>query len=80
MATAKAIFFLGIALLSCSMIGASRVLETRRSLLLPTQNNGPKIFDVTKFGAVADGETDNIDVSLIYLITFLDSTNSFRTM
>jgi len=80
MATAKAIFFLGIALLSCSCIGASRALETRRSLLLPILNNGPQIFDVTKFGAVADGKTDNIHVSLIYLISFLDSTNSFRTI
>lgn len=80
MATAKAIFFLGIALLSCSLIGASRGLENRRSLFLPILNNDTKVFDVTKFGAVADGETDNVDVSLIYFITFVDSTNSLRTL
>ncbi|XP_061350203.1 exopolygalacturonase clone GBGE184-like [Gastrolobium bilobum] len=58
MATAKTIFFLGIAFLSCSMIGASRNIGTRRSLL---PNSGPAIFDVKKFGAVADDKTDNID-------------------
>ncbi|WVY98684.1 hypothetical protein V8G54_030835 [Vigna mungo] len=61
MATARVIFFLGFALLSCSLIGASRGLENRRSLFLPILNNDTKVFDVTKFGAVADGETDNVD-------------------
>ncbi|KAK7392290.1 hypothetical protein VNO78_20724 [Psophocarpus tetragonolobus] len=69
MATARALFFLGIAFLSCSLIGASRSIKTRRSLLpIPNNgpanngpaNNGPAIFDVTKFGAVADDKTDNI--------------------
>lgn len=72
MATARALFLLGAALLSCTLIGASsRGVENRRSLLLPVPNNGPAIFDVTKFGAVADDQTDNIDVSLIYFIIFL---------
>ncbi|KAL2661981.1 hypothetical protein GLYMA_02G016300v4 [Glycine max] len=62
MATARALFLLGAALLSCTLIGASsRGVENRRSLLLPVPNNGPAIFDVTKFGAVADDQTDNID-------------------
>ncbi|KAK7344416.1 hypothetical protein VNO77_13983 [Canavalia gladiata] len=60
MATVKALFFVGIIFLSCSLIGAfSRDLGTHRSLLF--QNAGPAIFDVTKFGAVADNMTDNID-------------------
>ncbi|TKY52500.1 polygalacturonase protein [Spatholobus suberectus] len=60
MATAKALFSLGVVFLSCSLIGASRGLETRRSLL-PIPNGDPAIFDVTKFGAVADDQTDNVD-------------------
>lgn len=56
MATAKALFLLGIVFLSCSMIGASRDPATRRSLL---PNGGPAIFDVKNFGAVADDKTDN---------------------
>ncbi|CAJ1969789.1 unnamed protein product [Sphenostylis stenocarpa] len=47
-------------LLSCSLIGASRGHETRRSLLLPILNKGPEIFDVTKYGAVADDKKDNV--------------------
>lgn len=64
MATAKVLFLLGIVFLSCSMIGASRDLGTRRSLL---PNAAPGIFDVIKFGAVADGKKDNVEVSLIKL-------------
>lgn len=60
MATANSLFLLGIVLLSCSMIGASRDLDTRRSLVV---NGGSPIFDITKFGAVADGKTDNVEVS-----------------
>lgn len=62
MATTKSLFFLGIIFLSCSMIGASRGLGTRRSLFV---NGGPTIFDVKNFGAVADDKTDNVDVSFI---------------
>lgn len=60
MATAKALLFLGSVFLFCSLIGASRGHGTRRSLL-PIPNKGPAIFDVTKFGAVGDDKTDNID-------------------
>nr|KYP74233.1 Exopolygalacturonase clone GBGE184 family [Cajanus cajan] len=60
MATTKALLFLGSVFLFCSLIGASRGHGTRRSLL-PIPNRGPAIFDVTKFGAVADDKTDNID-------------------
>lgn len=83
-ATGRALFLLGVVFLSCTLIGASSCgFETRRSLLLPVPKNGPAIFDVTKFGAVADDKTDNIDVILIYFIIFLDATNelnSFQTI
>ncbi|XP_027367935.1 exopolygalacturonase clone GBGE184-like [Abrus precatorius] len=60
MATAaKALFFLGIAFLSCSSIGASRALVTHHRSLL--ENTSLAIFDVTKFGAVADDKKDNIE-------------------
>ncbi|KAL2323671.1 hypothetical protein Fmac_028050 [Flemingia macrophylla] len=60
MATLKTLFFLGIVFPSCSLIGASLGHGTRRNLL-PISKGGPTIFDVTKFGAVADDKTDNID-------------------
>lgn len=60
MATANSLIFLGIVLLSCSMIGASRDLGTGRSLLV---NGGSQILDITKFGAVADGKTNNVEVT-----------------
>lgn len=45
----NALFFVGLALLlSCGAKGA------RRGLV----NNDPAVFDVKKFGAVADGETE----------------------
>ncbi|RDX58096.1 Exopolygalacturonase, partial [Mucuna pruriens] len=61
MATAKALFFLGFVFLSCNLIGVSGVLELRGSFIPIIPNEGPAIFDVTKFGAVADDMTDNID-------------------
>uniref|UniRef100_K7LGW5 Uncharacterized protein n=1 Tax=Glycine max TaxID=3847 RepID=K7LGW5_SOYBN len=62
MSLSKALFLLGVVFLSCTLIGASSCgFETRRSLLLPVPKNGPAIFYVTKFGAVADDKTDNID-------------------
>ncbi|GFZ04571.1 pectin lyase-like superfamily protein [Actinidia rufa] len=44
----KVVFFLGLALLSCGAEGACRGLV----------DNGATVFDVTKYGAVADGEQE----------------------
>jgi len=56
MATTKNLFILGVLFVSCSTIGASG-----RSLLDNGSAGG--IFDITKFGAVADGKTNNVEVS-----------------
>ncbi|XP_058742544.1 exopolygalacturonase clone GBGE184-like [Vicia villosa] len=56
MATVRTLFFLGIVFFFCSLIGASRSFEDRRSLL----DGGPAVIDVKTFGALADDKTDNV--------------------
>ncbi|XP_057428268.1 polygalacturonase-like [Lotus japonicus] len=55
------IYFLGIVFLSCSMIDASRGHGAHRTLLQVGGGGGPAVFNVMKYGAVANDKTDNVD-------------------
>lgn len=55
---AKAVILLGLALISCNAQGDPLRDDLRRLLA----DTGATVFDVTKYGAVADGKTDNVEV------------------
>ncbi|CBI36886.3 unnamed protein product, partial [Vitis vinifera] len=54
---AKAVILLGLALISCNAQGDPLRDDLRRLLA----DTGATVFDVTKYGAVADGKTDNVE-------------------